>query len=59
MNLEIEKKKLDLKKLETAKLELEYKILERKADIDRIQSNIDKQDIAINSLIEQIKNMES
>lgn len=47
MNLELEKKKLDLRKLETGKYEQEYKILEKLADIDRIKENIIKQDIAI------------
>lgn len=58
-NLELEKKKLDLKKLETSKLELEYKILERKADIDRIRLSVEKQEIAIQEIKEQLLTMES
>ena len=59
MNLELEKKRLDLQKLETSKLEFEYKVLERLADIDRIKKSIQKQDDAIQKIKEQIKQMES
>lgn len=59
MNLELERKKLDLKKLETTKLEFEYKVLERLADIDRIKISIEKQDDAISKIREEIKTMES
>ena len=59
MNLELEKKKLDLKKLETSKLELEYKILERLADIDRIKSSVKKQELAIEEIKKQLLTMES
>lgn len=59
MNLELEKKRLDLKKLETSKLEFEYKVLERLADIDRIKKSIEKQDDAIQNIKQQIKEMES
>lgn len=59
MNLELEKKKLDLKKLETSKLELEYKILERLADIDRIKTNVEKQEEQIIQIKENIKQLES
>jgi len=58
MNLELEKKRLDLQKLETSKLEFEYKVLERLADIDRIKKSIQKQDDAIQKIKEQIKQME-
>jgi len=59
MNLEFEKKKLDLKKLETSKLELEYKILERLADIDRIKTSVEKQELAIQEIQKQLLTMES
>lgn len=59
MNLELEKKKLDLKKLETSKFELEYKILERLADIDRIKTSVEKQELAIQEIKKQLLTMES
>lgn len=58
MNLELEKKKLDLKKLETSRAEFEYKILERLADVERIKSNIAKQDEAIQKIKEELNIME-
>lgn len=58
MNLELEKKKLDLKKLETSKLEFEYKILERLADVERIKESIAKQEEAIQKIQDEIANME-
>lgn len=58
MNLEAEKKKLELKKVETAKAEMEYKILERLADIERIKHNIANQEQAILNIKEELKDME-
>lgn len=58
MNLELEKKKLDLKKLETSKLEFEYKVLERLSDIERIKESIAKQEEAIQKIQDEIANME-
>lgn len=59
MNLELQKRKLDLQKLETSKLEFEYKVLERLADIDRIKLSIQKQEDAISKVKQEIKKMES
>jgi D-mannonate dehydratase len=59
MNLELEKKKLDLRKLETSKAEFEYKVLERLADVQRIKDSIAKQDEAIEKIKAEINNMES
>lgn len=58
MNLELEKKKLDLRKLETSKAEFEYKVLERLADVERIKDSIAKQDEAIEKIKTEIHNME-
>lgn len=58
MNLELEKKKLELRKVETAMYEMEYKILERMADIDRIKDNIENQKSTIDKLKEEISNLE-
>lgn len=57
-NLALEKKKLDLRKIETSKLEFEYKILERLADIDRIKESIKQQEIAIDKIKNEIEEME-
>lgn len=58
-NLALEKKKLDLRKIETSKLEFEYKILERLADIDRIKKSIEEQNKAIEKIKNEIEAMES
>jgi hypothetical protein len=58
MNLELEKKKLDIKKMETALHEYEYKILERMADIERIKRNIETQQKAINKAIDELAQLE-
>lgn len=58
-NLALEKKKLDLRKIETSKLEFEYKILERLADIDRIKESIKQQEQAIENIKKEIEAMES
>lgn len=50
MNLELKKKELELKKVETAKAELEFKILEKLADIERIKDQILQQDSTIEML---------
>ena len=58
MNLELEKKKLELKKVETSKAEFEYKILERLQDIERLKDNVANQDKAAHKIREEIKQME-
>jgi len=55
MNLALEKKKLEIKKVETAMLEMEYKVLERLADIERLKENINNQQKTIDRLKEEIK----
>jgi len=55
MNLALEKKKLEIKKVETAMLEMEYKVLERLADIERLKENINNQQKTIDRLKEEIE----
>ena len=45
-DLERAKKELELKKISLAKEEMKYKILERMADIERLEENIKKQEEA-------------
>lgn len=52
MNLERAKKELELKKVETALAEMEFKKLERLADIERIERNMENQ----KQRIEELKN---
>lgn len=59
MNLELAKKRLDLKKMETSLQEYEYKVLERMADIERIKGNIDVQEKAIEKVKQEIVDMEA
>lgn len=59
INLELAKKKLDLKKLETSLDEYEYKILEKQADIERIKGNMDKANEAIEKYKQEIADMEA
>ena len=58
MNLALEKKKLEIKKVETAMLEMEYKVLERLADIERLRENINNQENRIQAIEEEIKSTE-
>ncbi len=58
MNIELEKKKLERRKVETAKYEMEFKILERMADIERIKENMKRQDERMKTLDQEIKEME-
>lgn len=58
MNLELEKKKLELRKVETAKHEMEYKVLERLADIDRIKENIQNQETTIEKIKKELMDLE-
>lgn len=53
--LEKQKTKLNIKKAETAKLELEYKILERMEDIQRMREHIQLQDQRIDELTKSLK----
>lgn len=58
MNLDLEKKKLEYKKVEMAKFEMEFKKLERLEDIKRIEDNINNQIERMKDLKEQINTME-
>ncbi len=57
MNLELERKKLELDRVLMAKREMEFVILERLNDIERLKSQIEKQDSRALELQEQIKNL--
>ena len=41
MNIDLERKKLELIRMEAARAELEFNILERLADVDRLKSHIE------------------
>ena len=58
MNLEMEKKKLEKLKVEAAKAEMEYKILERLEDIERLKKNINVQEEAIKRIVDEMSSME-
>ncbi len=58
MNLEIERKKLELKRVGVAGDEMRFKILERRQDIERLEDNIEIQEKREKELILQIKEME-
>ena len=57
-NLALARKKLDLKRAEYALDEMELKILEREADIERIKQNKIVQDEAIEKIKQEIKELE-
>lgn len=59
INLNLERKKLELKKIETALAEMEFKKLERMKEIERIDENIEKQRLTINNIREDIKELEN
>ena len=59
MNLEVAKKRLDIKKLYTSIDEYEYKILEKMADIERVKGNIEKAKEAIEKYEQELKDMEA
>jgi len=59
MNLELERKKLEIKKVTMAKCEMEFKILERQADIERLKLEMENQDKRVLELEEIIKEMEN
>lgn len=58
MNLELEKKRLEYKKVEVAKDEMEYKVLEREMDILRIKENIKIQESRMFEIKEEIKQLQ-
>ena len=54
MDLDKARKQLELKKVETALAEMEFKKLERLADIERIEENIEIQRNKVNELKEEL-----
>jgi hypothetical protein len=54
MNLELEKKKLERKKVSIVIDELMFKIMEREADIERIREQIKLQEIRVEELNSEI-----
>jgi hypothetical protein len=58
MKIEVERKKLELKRVKMAQEEMEFNILERKADIARLESLIEKQMEKALELEQLIKSME-
>lgn len=56
MSLEKMKKEVELKKIEAAVAELEYKIEERKEDMQRMQEHIDLQIKRKQEIIQELKN---
>lgn len=53
-DLEKAKKELELRKVETAKLEMEFRILERMDDIKRLEENIKVQDNRIEEINQEL-----
>lgn len=57
MNLELEKKKLERKKVAVVIDELQFKIMEREADIARIKEQIGLQETRIEELNKEISDL--
>ena len=57
MNLELEKKKLERKKVAIVIDELQFKIMEREADIARIKEQISLQETRIEELNKEISDL--
>jgi cell division protein FtsL len=57
MNLELEKKKLERKKVAIVIDELQFKIMEREADIARIKEQIGLQETRIEELNKEISDL--
>jgi hypothetical protein len=55
IDLEKEKKKLELKRVIYMREEMEYKILERMAEIERLKDNLAAQDKRIGELEAELK----
>lgn len=58
INIELERKKLELKRVEVAQADMEFTILERRADIQRLEKNIGIQKARVKELAQQITEME-
>lgn len=57
MSLDIKRKKLELAQVQTAKLGLEFKIEERKEEIDRLLAQVKIQEERENQIIKEINEM--
>ncbi len=54
MSLEKERKELEMRRVEMAKIEMEFKIKERLADIERLKEHIATQDKRLQQLREEL-----
>lgn len=54
MNLEYERKKLEFKRVEMAKLEMEFKIKQRLEEIEKLKESIDIQESRLIELKKEI-----
>ena len=59
IQLEVQKKKIDIARLECSIMENEFKINERLADIDKIESTIVDQKKLVEKLKSEVNNKES
>jgi len=59
MNIELEKLKLHRQKVDVAKSEMLFKIMERQADIERLEKDIQIQEEKVNELSAQIMEIEN
>lgn len=57
MSLERAKKELEIKKVQVAKDEMEFKILERKEDIKRLKENMENQSNRIEQLNKELEDL--
>ena len=57
MDLKTQKIKVELSRIEHAKLEMELKIMERLEDIDRIKKNLEVQELAILEKKKELTNL--
>lgn len=57
VNLELERKKLELKRVQQARAEMEFSILEKSAEIDRIKAQIEIQKQKENELTQTLKTL--
>ena len=55
--LELKKKKVELMKVECAKAEMDMKIMESEENIQRLRDNMSNQDLRIEALKEEIKEL--
>jgi hypothetical protein len=58
MNIELEKLKLHRQKVDVAKSEMLFKIMEREADVTRLRKDITIQDNKIEELNKEIKELD-